>query len=461
MSRVLSAFFPGTNLVLGVCDAFLVSGTLALAALVTFGNDSRLFFTYYAGTAKIVIAASLFLLSAYYAGLFEDKNFTNRWEAWNGLIQSLGLWILTLAVLNYAHPMLIPPLRVIVLGASMATPLLIAWHRIFLAAINRRRLTDRAVVIGSGEWATDLAHEVEGRPGLGIHLMGYVDPRGPVSSNGLKYFGTPNQLPEVIKANGINQIVVAMAERRGFLPVNQLLALKKTGVQVLDGADLYESAMGKVPVQWLKASWLLFSPGFCISRTTRIYKRLASIAGAALGLIIAGPFMLLTAIAIILDSPGPALLRQERVGEDGRVFNLFKFRTMYAGNEKDRSFAPAQKQDRRVTRVGKWLRRTRLDELPQLYNILRGDMHFIGPRPFVPWQENVLVDQIPFYNQRWTIKPGATGWAQVNRPYCVTVQDNIEKLAYDLFYIKNLSLALDLLILVKTTKILLLGRGGQ
>jgi sugar transferase (PEP-CTERM system associated) len=447
--------------VLGVSDAFLVSGALALAAHMTFGADAGLFFTYYAGSAKIIVATGLFLLSTYYVGLFEGEGFTNYRGVWNGLIQSFGLWILALALLNYARPMLIPPLRILVLGAGLAAPLLMVWHRIFLTAMRRQRLTEQAVVLGGGQWAIDLAHEVKKRPDLGINLVGYIDPLGPASTNGLRYLGTPSQLPELISRNRINQIVVAMAERRGLLPVEQLLALKKTGVQVLDGADLYESAMGKVPVQWLKPSWLLFSPGFCISPATLIYKRLASIFGAVLGLIVTAPFMLLTAIAIVLDSPGPALLEQERVGYDGKVFRIFKFRTMHVGNENDRSFSPTKKKDPRVTRVGKWLRRTRLDELPQLYNILRGDMYFIGPRPFVPWQESVLVKQIPFYDQRWTIKPGATGWAQVNRGYCVSIEDNAEKLAYDLFYIKNLSFALDLLVLVKTTKILLLGRGGQ
>lgn len=461
MSRVLSAFFPGCILLLAVSDAFLVAGTLALAALLIFGSDSGLFFTYYAGSAKIVIATGLFLLSTYYVGLFEDRSFISYREVWNGLLQSFGLWILTLSVLNYARPILIPPLRVLVLGAILAAPLLLLWHWIFFIVIQRRRLAEQAVVLGSGQWAIDLAHEVEKRPDLGISLIGYVDPSGPVSSNGLRYLGTPSQLPELISSKGINQIVIAMAEQRGRLPVEQLLTLKKTGVQVLDGADLYESAMGKVPVQWLKASWLLFSPGFCLSPATLMYKRLASIVGAILGLIVTAPVMLLTALAIMLDSPGSPLLQQERVGLEGKVFKLFKFRTMHVGNEKDRSFSPAQKQDPRVTRVGRFLRRTRLDELPQLYNILRGDMCFVGPRPFVPWQEEVLVKEIPFYKQRWAVKPGATGWAQVNRAYCVSIEDNVDKLAYDLFYIKNLSVALDLLVLVKTTKILLLGRGAQ
>jgi len=169
--------------------------------------------------------------------------------------------------------------------------------------------------------------------------------------------------------------------------------------------------------------------------------------------------MLLIVLAIRLDSPGPAIFRQKRVGRGGKTFTLYKFRSMFDGLQADHR--PAEKEDDRITRLGSVLRRTRLDELPQLYNILRGDMHFVGPRPFVPEQEHELVTAIPFYNQRWNVKPGATGWAQVNRAYCATVEDNAEKLAYDLFYIKNMSISLDLLILFKTIKILLLGRGGR
>jgi len=162
-----------------------------------------------------------------------------------------------------------------------------------------------------------------------------------------------------------------------------------------------------------------------------------------------------------LDSPGPIIFRQKRVGKLGTIFTLYKFRSMFDGADADQNHKPATANDDRVTRVGRWLRRTRLDELPQLYNIFRGDMYFVGPRPFVPHQEQELAKIIPFYNQRWSVKPGATGWAQVNRGYCATVEDNVEKLAYDLFYIKNMSMSLDLLILFKTVKTLLLSRGGR
>ncbi|HET6198776.1 MAG TPA: sugar transferase, partial [Candidatus Acidoferrales bacterium] len=176
---------------------------------------------------------------------------------------------------------------------------------------------------------------------------------------------------------------------------------------------------------------------------------------------ITAPIMALVAIAIRLDSPGPAIFKQERIGEGGKPFTLFKFRTMVDGADRDNNHRPAEKTDKRFTRVGKLLRRTRLDELPQLINIVRGDMYFVGPRPFVPNQEQECLEKIPYYRQRWAVKPGATGWAQINRGYCATIEDNKEKLAYDLFYIKNISVGLDLLIMFQTIKILLLSRGSR
>jgi lipopolysaccharide/colanic/teichoic acid biosynthesis glycosyltransferase len=252
-----------------------------------------------------------------------------------------------------------------------------------------------------------------------------------------------------------------MADRRKKLPVEALLKLKTRGVLIQDGAEYFENITGKVPLEALRLSWLLFSPGFHVSRSFLIYKRILSLMFASIGLVLGLPIMGLVALLIRLDSPGPIIFRQQRLGKDGKLFTLYKFRSMHDGTDSNGKHIPAQESDSRVTWLGNWLRRMRLDELPQLYNILRGDMYFVGPRPFVPDQEEELVQQIPFYHQRWTVRPGATGWAQVHRGYCASVEDNAEKLAYDLFYIKNMSIGLDLLILFLTIKILLLGRGGR
>jgi lipopolysaccharide/colanic/teichoic acid biosynthesis glycosyltransferase len=233
------------------------------------------------------------------------------------------------------------------------------------------------------------------------------------------------------------------------------------GIKIQDGVELYEQISGKIALQSLRLSWLLFSPGFQASRFQLIYKRLFSLCLSAICLLIALPFMLVIALAIRLDSRGPVIFRQERVGKNGKIFTLYKFRSMVDGTDGDGIFRPAEKNDKRVTRFGRWLRAIRLDELPQLFNIFRGDMYFVGPRPFVPNQEEDCVRHIPFYKQRWSVRPGATGWAQVSRDYCATIEENADKLAYDLFYIKNMSVGLDLFILFKTLKILLLGRGGR
>jgi lipopolysaccharide/colanic/teichoic acid biosynthesis glycosyltransferase len=256
-----------------------------------------------------------------------------------------------------------------------------------------------------------------------------------------------------------------MGNRRGKLPIEQLLELKAQGVIVEDGSDFYETLAGKIPLESLRPSQLVFGPGFFVNGTLLFYKRVSSILISLICLIPALPLMGLTALAIWFDSGAPILFRQKRVGKAGKIFTLYKFRSMRTegngnanGNGK---VQPALEDDKRITRVGRWIRRLRIDELPQLYNVLRGDMHFVGPRPFMVEEEEELARQIPFYKYRWVTKPGVTGWAQIHRPYCATLEDNQDKLSYDLFYIKHMSVGLDLLILFKTVKILLWRRGAR
>jgi lipopolysaccharide/colanic/teichoic acid biosynthesis glycosyltransferase len=245
------------------------------------------------------------------------------------------------------------------------------------------------------------------------------------------------------------------------LPGEAVLQLKNQGVTIQDGAELYEAITGKVPIDCVGSSGLLSCSGPRASLPWLIYQTIAPPVFSSICLVLSLPVMALIAVAIRLDSRGPAIFRQQRVGQHGKVFTLYKFRTMVDGADPVDRYRPAQITDPRCTRVGRLLRRSRLDELPQLFNICRGEMRFVGPRPFVPNQEQECLEGIRNYCQRWAVKPGATGWAQVNRGYCVSMRDNQEKLAYDLFYIKNASFGLDLLILLKTIKLLLLRRGGR
>jgi sugar transferase (PEP-CTERM system associated) len=260
---------------------------------------------------------------------------------------------------------------------------------------------------------------------------------------------------------GIDRIVVALEERRGRLPVDLLLSLKNRGVQVQDGNDVYESITGKVPIESIRMSWLLFSPDYFASRLFLFYKRSASLVASIAGLLLSLPLLPFVVLAIKLSSPGQVMYRQSRVGRDGVVFRCYKFRTMRSDAEADTGPTWATDDDPRITPVGRFLRKTRMDEIPQLLNVLKGDMSLVGPRPERPEFVAALKQEIPYYHLRHSVRPGITGWAQTLYRYGSSVEDAKEKLRYDLFYIKNMSAGLDLLIILSTVKIILLGRGAK
>jgi sugar transferase (PEP-CTERM system associated) len=254
-------------------------------------------------------------------------------------------------------------------------------------------------------------------------------------------------------------VVVGLANARGQLPMGKLLDLKLAGVSFDHLATVYEQYTGKIAVENLRPSWLIFSEGFKKTRLQSAVKRLVDIALAVTGLVLGAPFFVLTALLVKATSPGPVLYRQQRVGQHGREFTIYKFRSMRADAEAASGAVWAQQNDARVTPVGKFLRKSRLDELPQLWNILRGDMSFVGPRPERPEFVRQLTEQIPYYGQRHVVRPGLTGWAQVKYPYGSTVEDALEKLQYELFYIKHMSVGFDVFIVLKTVKTVLLRKG--
>ncbi len=462
MVRVFNVYYPVRTLVLLLGEALIICVSFAAAGLIRFGPDSSLVLDYQGEVYKIGLAAGVCLICLYYYDLYDSFILSNPREVLTRIVQVLGASCLIMAALYYLLPGVRLAAGSFTLGILLMGVFLAGWRKLFLALNRSARLASRAVILGAGPLAKVLVPEMENRPEWGVRFLGYVGSPDPdLRMNGFRRLGEVRDLAAVVQRERVDQIVIAMGERRGRLPVELLLRLKSQGVLIRDGADVYETLTGKVPLDSLRLSWLLFSPGFRVSRAMLLYKRATSILFAIVGLILTLPLMVLVAIAVRLDSAGPVLFRQERVGQGGKIFKLNKFRSMLEGSDADGVYRPVQENDQRVTRVGRWLRRTRLDELPQLWNILRGDMYFVGPRPFVPNQEQEYVEKIPFYHQRWTVRPGGTGWAQVNREYCATVEDNAEKLAYDLFYIKNMSFGLDLLIVFKTIKIVLLGRGGR
>ena len=463
MVRLFNVYYPTRVLLLLAGEAVLVFASFILAVFVRHSNDTYLYLNYEGGFGQVGLAAGVCLVCLYYFDLYNSLIISNPREVLTRLIQVLGATCLIMAPLSYFLPAARLEAGVFVLGIAFAGVLLALWRKLFLTINASPRLARRALILGAGPQASSLSSEIEKRPEWGVRLVGYVGepPESPASTNGLPRLGSTAELAQIAERERVGQVIVAMGERRGRLPVEELLRLKHRGVLVQDGGDAYESLTGKVSLESFRLSWLLFSRTYPVSHFVLLYKRLMSILLSAAGLILALPVMALIAIAIKLESKGPVIFRQKRVGQDGRLFDLYKFRSMQVDADADGKFRPAQENDDRITRVGRWVRRARLDELPQLYNILRGDMYFIGPRPFVPFQEHELAEKIPFYRQRWSVRPGATGWAQINYGYCATLEDNAEKLAYDLFYIKNMSLGLDLLIAFRTIKVLLLGRGSR
>ena len=455
MRRILDSSLPLRTTLLKMTEVSLVLAALLLA-FETFAGEERALISSTEVEASLI--GVLFLLCLYCVDFYEPKITTHRMQSVSRIIQALGLTMLIIAPLPQIW-MPTPDPTPAVAGMLLAGACLATSRCLFAEIAQRPAFTEAAIVWGSGALAANIIHELEKRPDIGIRVLGIVDHSFVKDMfAGVQYLGAPELMWTMANSGQVHRIIVAVEERRGSLPVERLMAMKARGLSLEDGTELYEKLTGKVWLSTFSVSGLLFSRRLRPSVTRLFIKRFLSILFAVIGLVVTMPVMLVTAFLIQLDSAGPVIFRQIRVGENGQHFTLFKFRSMKVGSA---ASAPATHDDPRCTRVGKWIRRLRIDELPQLVNILKGDMYFIGPRPFVPDQEATLAHEIPHYRQRWAVRPGATGWAQVNRDYCVSIEDNVEKLSYDLFYIKNLSFGLDLLTLLKTFKALLLGRGGR
>lgn len=464
MIRFLHAYFPARTLFLGISEACLVAIAFVAATVARLGaSDASLMLNYEQGFLKIFVVSAAFIICMYYFDLYDSSILTNHREVVTRVIQVLGSVCILLALLYYVYPPLELGRGIFLIGFFFLSTLLFCWRRLFLVVNSLPQFAERALILGEGPLAGQLLSELGARPELGLRVVAQVSERAINDgiSAGPNGAGRVAELARCVDFHRVNRIIVAMADRRGKLPVEQLLSMKSRGVLIQDGTNVYEAITGKIHIESLRLGWLLFSPGFHISRGLMISKRLTSALVSVIGLVLVLPLIPLIALAIKISSSGPILYRQKRVGRDGSVFDCLKFRTMRADAETDSGPIWAGDNDPRITRVGRFLRASRLDEIPQLLNVLRGDMSLVGPRPERPEFVDWLKTEIPHYYLRHTIRPGLTGWAQICYKYGNTVDDVKEKLRYDLFYIKNMSPGLDFLILFQTIKIILLGRGAK
>jgi len=456
VTRRSHAYVPIRSVILGLSEALLAALALLVAMVTYLGPmNATLALGYERAISRVALVVILFVLCMYYFDLYDLSVLRNSRAIVTNLTQCFGSFFILLAVVYSVFPAARLQQEVVLAGTGTAAIGALCWRKLFRYVSHWSAFQERVLILGEGPVTSELVRLMNGHPEFGHRLMFQVTEQ---TDQGTDSTEATSELRRMVELYNIHRVVVSLGERRGRLPVEYLLDLKEQGVVVQDGSELYENITGKLYLDALRPSMLLFSPVFEVSTFSLLSQRLLALVVSISALVVTAPIMLLIAVGIKLESRGPVIFRQKRVGLRGRLFTLYKFRSMRDGSDTVR---PAEEQDERCTRLGSWLRSTRLDELPQLWNILRGDMHLVGPRPFVPEQEEYLRANIPFYKLRWSVRPGATGWAQVCRGYCATLEDNADKLAYDLFYIKHFSLGLDLLVLFKTAKTLLLGRGGR
>jgi sugar transferase (PEP-CTERM system associated) len=438
-------------------EAVLIPLTVVAAALVHGHLDEAM-----DGIWRIALITVVCELFFYWNDLYDLTVVEDAGELVIRIMQSAGAAAIAIAAASAVLPSLLIADGVLLTSLVLLLIVLPGWRLAAQVVTQGRGLEERVLIIGTGNTARALAAEIQKQHDFSYRVIGFAgEPSldaGPLTE--LPIIGSTLNLDQLVAAETVDRIVVSLPDRRGTLPLKQLLQAKLSGVQVEDAGTIYERLTGKILLDDLKPSWLIFSDGFRASRTTRALKRSLDIICAATGLLLASPLAALTVIAIRLDSSGPVLYRQERAGLRGRPFTLYKFRSMRIDAEGGTPIW-ARDHDDRVTGVGRFLRLSRLDEIPQLWNVLKGDMSLVGPRPERPFFVEQLADQIPFYMERHSVRPGVTGWAQVRYRYGASIEETIEKLQYDLYYIKHQSIAFDLAIAVDTVKVILVGKGAK
>ena len=457
MIRLFNVYYPVRTLVLLIGEALIVWTSFLLGAVYAFREDSYLVLNYEGGYVKILVVTILVLLCSHWFDLYDTARLNTKGELYFRLLMVPGLLAFILAGVSYVRPQFLLGNGSSEVGLLILTIALFGWRMGYTWLVQLPILVERVYVLGTGERALRLVQGLRQNPEIGVEVASWTGKlEGAVTRDAVAA-----HLMDVVHKQGVHRVIVAMPDRRGTIPMQELLALRMQGVKIEEATSWLEKMSGKIEVESLYPSWLVFGEGFRRSSVVRLVRRGLSIVISLLGLVVALPLFPLIVLAIRLDSKGPVFYTQTRVGLGGRLFKVVKFRTMREDAEALNGPQWAGDNDPRVTRVGRVLRSSRLDEIPQLWTVLKGEMAFVGPRPERPEFVESLTKEIPYYGVRHMVRPGLTGWAQVKYKYGSTVEDAREKLQYDLFYIKNVSIGLDLVIMFLTVKTVLLRRGAQ
>ena len=460
-----SSFSP-RKIWLILADAAIIYGGVILALYIRLGTAGSLNeLNVRNGWTKIVLATVVCLLTLYFYDLYDYVVMTNRRELLLRLVQALGIAWAFLALVFYFAPPLMIGRGVSVISVPLVLVLLLVWRIMIHTLTGHPDIGEKILVVGTGKTALDTAEAVWERRDAGYRIAGFISENGAKPREKLGrsiILGKAPDLEQVIISEKIDRVVIAVRERRGAFPTEALLKMSLAGeVAIEECTSFFERITGKVHVDMLRPSWLIFAGRRRESKLKSVVRELAHRMLGVIGLVVSLPFGILTALLIKLESRGPIFYRQERVGKNGRIFNVIKFRSMRTDAEADGKPVWAVDNDDRVTFVGRIIRKIRVDEIPQFWNIVKGEMSFVGPRPERPHFVKQLATEIHYYEHRHLVAPGLTGWAQIKYPYGASVADAIQKLQYDLYYIKNQSLVLDIVIIFETVKTVLFGKGGR
>jgi sugar transferase (PEP-CTERM system associated) len=465
MLQILKKYYPLRNIFFVFGEGIFICLSVLLASVIILGLDS------FASEPQLMM--KIFLITfvcqscLYYNDLYDLKITDSFKELGIRLLQALGFAAIFLAFFYILFPNAIIGTGIFFISICFVILLIVSWRFGYSLILNRGLFNQKIILLGSGELAKNIKQEISERKDCGYTLalevpenMSDVDLTHPAFTP-IVCKNKCEGLCEMAHTLGIKKVIVGFKERRAISPTRELLRCRVEGIDVIDGNKFYENLTGKLTVESLNPSGLIFSGGFQKTLLRRFLKRSVDLILSVFLLLVCSPLIFISAVLIKIDSNGPVFFSQERVGKKDKIYRMHKLRSMVADAEKHSGPVWAQTDDDRVTRVGKIIRRLRIDEVPQLYNVLKGDMSFVGPRPEREYFVKQLEDLIPYYTIRYTVKPGITGWAQVCYGYGASVEDAVEKLNYDLFYIKNMTTLMDVMIVLRTIKIVLFSRGAR
>jgi len=457
--RVFNLYVPSSLLALALCDLVVLYASIICGLLASYSSIAEIYGGNGSLDAQALIYVSTNMMTMFAMGLHNRRHVFDLAGVIIRLVVALGLGVVTLTVVFYVLPAIRIWISALLPATVIALVSLSTVRGLFRYIAAFSTLRRRILVLGAGEQARRLEIVERSVAPAGFTCAGFVamdERKIAVDRNRVLAGGSVESLCESVAAD---EIVLALDERRGVVPVNALLPLRLRGVRITDVSTFIEREVGKLEIDLMRPSMLFLSDGGTRGRIERVAKRGFDIAASLALLLVTLPVTIPTVVATYAEDRGPIFYRQERVGFGNRVFNLLKFRSMHADAERDGIARWAAVRDSRVTRVGRVIRQLRIDEIPQVYNVLRGEMSFVGPRPERPTIVKELAAEIPFYNYRHTVKPGITGWAQINYPYGASIRDAREKLMYDLYYVKNFSLFFDCIVLLQTLRVVLWPQG--